>query len=87
VRGTGTYPLCAIECKKLNDQFAKVRWKEGLSQALLYAHYYKSVIYVLFDYTSGAAYAHAFGQGNRVESRFAKQLRETANVYIVVLSP
>jgi hypothetical protein len=87
VRGTGTYPLCAIECKKLNDQFAKARWNEGLSQALLYAHYYKSVIYVLFDYTSGAAYADAFGRGNRVESRFAKELREAVNVYIVVLSP
>ena len=88
LRGSGKhYPLCAIECKKLNDQYAKARWKEGLSQALLYAQYYKAVIYVLFDYSSQAAYADAFGRGNRVESRFAKELRETNRVHIVVLKP
>ena len=87
LRGSGKYPLCAIECKKLNDQSAKARWKEGLSQALLYAQYYKAVIYVLFDYSSGAVYADAFGRGNRVESRFAKELRETTNAYVVVLRP
>jgi|SRR6185295_17654264 len=87
LRGSGTYPLCAIECKKLNDQFAKPRWKEGLSQSLLYSHYYKAVIYVLFDYSTGARYAAAFGRGNRVESRFAKELRKTSGVYIVVLKP
>jgi hypothetical protein len=75
LRGSGHYGLCAIECKKLNDQYAKARWKEGLSQALLYAQYYKAVIYVLFDYSSGAEYASAFGRGNRVESRFANELR------------
>ena len=87
LRGAGHYPLCAIECKKLNDQHAKARWKEGLSQALLYAQYYKAVVYVLFDYSSGAAYAGAFGRGNRVESRFAKELREATRVHIVVLKP
>jgi hypothetical protein len=87
LRGTGTYPICAIECKKLSDKFAKARWKEGLSQCLLYSHYYKAVIFVLFDYSSGARYAAAFGPGNRVESRFAKELREGSNVHIVVLEP
>jgi hypothetical protein len=87
LEGTGQYPLCAIECKKLNDKYAKARWKEGLSQALLYGHYYKAVIYVLFDYSSAAKYAEAFGRGNRVESRFAAQLRKAANVHIVVLRP
>ena len=87
LRGFGTYPLCAIECKKLNDQIAKARWKEGQSQSLLYSHYYKVVMLVLFDYSSGARYAAAFGPGNRVESRFAKELREGNKVHIVVLKP
>ena len=59
LRGTGKYPVCAIECKKLNDKFAKARWKEGLSQSLLYSQYYKAVIYVLFDYSTGARYQAA----------------------------
>lgn len=87
LRGSGHYPLCAIECKKLNDQFAKARWKEGLSQSLLYSHYYKAVILVLFDFSTGARYAAAFGPGNRVESRFTKELRDNSKVYIVVLKP
>lgn len=86
LRGKGKYPICAIECKKLTDQFAKARWKEGLAQSLLYAHYYKAVIYVLFDYTKGARYAEAFSSSKSVESRFATELREAANVHIVVLS-
>jgi hypothetical protein len=87
LRGSGKYPLCAIECKKLNDKYAKARWKEGLSQALLYAEYYKAVIYILFDYSTGAKYASAFGRGNRSESRFAKRLRETTNVHVIVHKP
>jgi hypothetical protein len=87
LRGSGKYPICAIECKKLDDRSAKARWKEGLSQSLLYSHYYKAVIYILFDYSSGARYAVAFGVGNRVESRFAKELRKGSNVHIVVLKP
>jgi|SRR6185312_9150672 len=86
LRGKGMYPFCTIECKKLNDQYAKARWKEGLSQSLLYAHYYKAVIYVLFDYTKGAKYANAFSRANTIESRFAAELRERSNVHIVVLS-
>jgi len=88
LRGSSNkYPLCAIECKKLNDDSAKFRWKEGLSQALLYGQRYKAVLYILFDYTSGATYESAFGRGNRPESRLAKQLREEMNIYIIALKP
>lgn len=87
LRGSGHYPICAIECKKLNDEFAKSRWKEGLSQSLLYSHYYKAVVFVLFDYSSDAKYAAAFGRGNRVESRFAKELREQNGVHIIAIKP
>jgi len=58
-----------------------------LSQCLLYAHYYKAVVYLLFDYSKKAAYADAFGRGNRAESVFAKELRKSANVHIVILKP
>ena len=87
LRGSGKYPICAIECKKLDDKLAKARWKEGLSQSLLYAQCYKVVIYILFDYSNDARYASAFGPGNRAESRFAKELRRNCNVHIVVLKP
>jgi len=80
------YRLCAIECKKLDDKSAKTRWKEGLSQALLYGQKYKAVLYILFDYTRGAKYESALGRGNRAENRFAKELRET-NLYIIALQP
>jgi hypothetical protein len=87
LRGSSNYPLCAIECKKINDQFGKANWKLGLSQALLYADHYKKVIYVLFDYSTGSKYAKAFGPGNRIESRFANRLRNEANDHIIVLKP
>lgn len=87
LRGKGKYPLCAIECKKLTDKFAKARWKEGLSQSLMYMHHYKSVIYVLYDFTSQGSYAKAFGRGNRSESGFAKLIRDSLGVHIVALKP
>jgi hypothetical protein len=88
LRGSSNkYPLCAIECKKLDDDNAKSRWKEGLSQALLYGQRYKAVLYILFDYTSGAKYESAFGRGNRPESRLAKQLRNEMNLYVIALKP
>ncbi len=87
LRGTGKYPICAIECKKLTDKYAKARWKEGLSQAMLYKHHYKAVLYVLYDYTKGGVYAKAFGRGNRTENQFAKQLREDFGVEIIAIRP
>lgn len=40
VDSDGSYPLCAFECKKLTDSSAKSRWKEGLSQSILYSRRY-----------------------------------------------
>jgi len=87
LKGTGSYPLCAVECKRLTDKYAKARWKEGLSQALLYMHYYKAVVYLLYDFTKDASYSKAFGKGNRPESRFAKLLRDELDIRIIVLNP
>ncbi len=82
-----TKHLCAVECKRLTESNAKSRWKEGLSQSLLYSTIYKTVVLVFFDFTKGARYAKHFGPGNKTESRFATHLRKTMNIYIIVLTP
>ncbi|MGB9153505.1 MAG: hypothetical protein WCD70_10510 [Alphaproteobacteria bacterium] len=78
--------FCAIECKRLTEAYAKPRWKEGLSQAVIYSILYKAVILVLYDYTKDGKYKKKFGAGNKAESRFVSALRES-NVYIVVIRP
>lgn len=85
--GSGKIPLCAVECKKLNDSSAKPRWKEGLSQSLIYKHSYKAVIYLLYDFTESAKYVTAFGRGNRSESQFTKRLREHHKIHIIAVKP
>ncbi len=77
--------LCCVECKRLTQNHAKGRWKEGLSQALLYASVYKAVVLVLFDFTKNARFFNKFGPGNTVESRFAAQLRRDYNIFISVV--
>lgn len=77
--------LCCVECKRLTQKHAKGRWKEGLSQALLYAAFYKAVVLVLFDFTKDARFFKKFGPGNTVESRFAAQLRHDYNIFISVV--
>lgn len=84
----GRSPVCAVECKKLDDsKSAKKIFKDGLSQAMLYSIRYKAVILVLFDFTKRRVYAKAFGRGNRPESRFAKHLRRSENIKIIVFTP
>lgn len=78
----GRRPLCCVECKRLTEKHAKGRWKEGLSQALLYSAVYKAVVLVLFDFTKGARFSLKFGPGNSVESRFAARLRHDYNIFI-----
>lgn len=74
--------LCCVECKRLTENSAKARWKEGLSQALLYSAVYKAVVLVLFDFTKDSRYFKKFGPGNTVESRFAARLRRDYNIFI-----
>lgn len=83
----GTKFLCAVECKKLSDHNAKSRWKEGLSQALIYATVYKAVVLLLFDFTRQGVYANCFGRGKTAENRFAAKLRKVHKISIVVLAP
>ena len=80
--------LCAVECKKLKAfKSAKARWKEGLSQALVYSAKYKVVLLVLFDFTKDLRYYTALGRGNKPESTFATKLRRQSNVQIIALRP
>lgn len=83
----GTFPLLAIECKKVTDKNVKRVWKEGLSQALLYSTKFKRVILVFYDFTRHGLLKRAFAPGNRTESVFAKELREMNRIFLVVLRP
>ncbi len=81
----GRHQLCCVECKRLTENSAKGRWKEGLSQALLYSAVYKAVVLVLFDFTKDSRFFKKFGPGNTVESRFAAKLRHDYNIFISVV--
>jgi len=83
----GQHYLCCVECKRLTEKAAKGRWKEGLSQALLYSAVYKVVVLVLLDFTKNSRYFRKFGPGNTVESRFAAKLRVDHNIYIAAVKP
>jgi hypothetical protein len=77
--------LCAVECKRLADKSAKSRWKEGLSQAILYSSVYKYVVLVFLDFTAGSKYARKFGPGNKPETRFARRLEDSSRIRILML--
>jgi len=79
--------LCAVECKRLTNKAAKSRWKEGLSQAILYSSVYKYVVLVFLDFTTGSKYAEKFGPGNKPETRFAKKLKDSTSIHILILKP
>ena len=85
LKGTGKIPLCAVECKKLTDRAAKARWKAGLSQALLYSHFYKSVVLVFYDYTKDGKYHDAFSAKKSTESRFINELRDAFRIHVIVI--
>lgn len=81
----GNRKFCCVECKRLTENSSKSRWKEGLSQALLYSAVYKAIVLVLFDFTKDSRYSKKFGPGNTVESRFATKLRDDYNIFIAVV--
>jgi hypothetical protein len=87
IQGSGEIPLCAFECKKLTDASAKSRWKEGLSQAILYSHCYKAVVLIFYDYTKSGEYSEAFASKMSIESQFVESLREAFRIYVVVIRP
>lgn len=83
----GSKPVCAVECKVLNKKSSKPRWKQGLSQALLYSQFYKTVVLLYFDFTNGSRYFNAFGRGNTSANSLAKRLREQNKIYLIVVKP
>jgi hypothetical protein len=87
IQGAGEIPLCAFECKKLTDTFAKARWKEGLSQAILYSNCYKSVVLIFYDYTKGGKYIKAFKSKKSIESLFAASLKDAFRIHVILIKP
>jgi hypothetical protein len=85
VRGRGKIPICAVECKKLTDDSAKALWRAGLSQAILYSHFYKSVILVFYDYTKQNSYYATFSAKKSIEARFIDALRKAFHIHVVVI--
>jgi len=95
-RAGAAYNLLAVECKRLLNERtsgtttikrAKILFKEGLSQALIYQRIYKVVVLVLYDFTAHRIFKKAFRAGNRSETQLAGSLRRTLGVRIIVLSP
>ncbi|HEX3755892.1 MAG TPA: hypothetical protein VHV26_12540 [Rhizomicrobium sp.] len=87
IQRTGEIPLCAFECKKLTDTSAKARWKEGLSQSILYSNCYKSVILIFYDYTKSDKYIKAFASKKSIESLFAASLKDAFRIHVVLIRP
>lgn len=78
-------PLWCIECKKLTEQCAKARLKEGMAQAIIYTAKFKVVFLVLYDFTKDGRYAHAFGRGNSTETTLSKTLRDSLRINLIVI--
>jgi hypothetical protein len=43
------------------------------------------VVLVFLDFTTGSKYAEKFGPGNKPETRFAKRLKDSTSIHILVL--
>jgi len=82
----GSKRLCGVECKRLTEHSAKTRWKEGISQALLYSTIYKHVFLVLMDFTKKRIYYNAFADLNSAESIFATKLLKSCSIEIISLN-
>ena len=87
VRSDSGKKLCAVECKRLTENNAKSRWKEGISQAILYSLTYKAVILLYFDFTKGAKYVAKIGSGRTLENRFLGILKKKHHIHVVLLTP
>lgn len=85
IKGDNT--VC-IECKKLSDKNKpKARFKEGLSQAIIYRSYYKYVFLVLIDFTKGSKYKNKLSRKNKKEYKFIKKLLIDHRINTIIISP
>ena len=87
IRGSKEYPLFCVECKKLTDVTAKSRFKEGLSQALVYSNEYKCVLLVFYDFTKNANYSASFSVAKSAEKKFVDGLWKQHRIKVVFVVP
>lgn len=87
IHGNKNYPLFCVECKKLNDKTAKARFKEGLSQALVYSNDYKCVLLVFYDYTKNSNYSACFAFARSSEKKFIDALWKQHRIKVVFVVP
>ena len=87
IRGGGEYPLFCVECKKLTDVTAKARFKEGLSQSIVYSHEYKCVLLVFYDFTEKANYSQSFSVASSAEKKFIDSLWKQHRIKVVFVVP
>lgn len=85
--GNKKYPLFCVECKKLSDKTAKARFKEGLSQALVYSNDYKCVLLAFYDFTKGSSYSACFTAARSSEKKFIDDLWKQHRIKVVFIVP
>ena len=87
IKGSKNFPLFCVECKKLTDTTAKSRFKEGLSQALVYAHEYKCVLLVFYDFTKKSGYSASFSVAKSTEKKFVDGLWKHHRIRVIFVVP
>lgn len=87
IKGNKSFPLFCVECKKLTDTTAKSRFKEGLSQALVYSNEYKCVLLVFYDFTKNANYSTSFSAGKSAEKKFIDSLWRQHRIKVLFVIP
>lgn len=87
VKGSKRFPLFCVECKKITDATAKSRFKEGLSQALVYSTDYKCVLLVFYDFTKDARFSRQFKGARRAERRLIDTLWEWHKIRVIFVNP
>jgi hypothetical protein len=87
IKGSKNHPLFCVECKKLTDQTAKSRFKEGLSQALVYSTDYKCVLLVFYDFTKGSHYSVRSQKKNSSENKLIQKLWDMHRIKVLFVVP
>lgn len=87
VLNTKKRKLCAVECKLIREKNAKGKYKEGLSQALLYSQHYKTVILLYYDFTNDSRYYNAFKKQRSTARKLGDILKLKNKIYIIVIKP
>lgn len=87
IRGNSQHPLFCVECKKLTEATAKARFKEGLSQSLVYSNDYKCVLLVFYDFTKHDHYTKSFTKRGSPERKFLDGLWKQHRIKVIFVVP